>query len=264
MKLVCYCADDFAMNAEITHAILHLLHQKVIQATSCMTQSPYWFDHAAKLLDVQQPFNIGLHLNFTHNFNDEDYIYSLNTCIRKAWSHTLSRHHIRQSIEKQWGNFIEATGKQPDFIDGHQHVHQFPVIREILISFLKEKKFKGWIRSLNQPLYIQGYQLKTYILHTLGAKKLQSLCTTHHIPTNAYFAGIYNFSTTVDYAFLNQKWLKHAQENTLIMCHPSLTTTQLEDPIYLARINEYNYLSSPQFLEDCHRFNVQLAPIGAI
>ncbi len=37
-----YCADDFAMNAEISDAIIQLIEQGALQATSCMTQSDLW------------------------------------------------------------------------------------------------------------------------------------------------------------------------------------------------------------------------------
>ena len=52
----------------------------------------------------------------------------------------------------QWNHFIEATGKTPDFVDGHQHVHQFPVIRDVLVEFLNQQRFDGWVRNLDHPL----------------------------------------------------------------------------------------------------------------
>lgn len=264
MKLVCYCADDFAMNAEINHAILNLLRQQVLHATSCMTQSPYWFHDAHELLSIDHPIEIGLHLNFTHDFKTKDVIYNLNELIAKAWGRSLDPNKIKESIAHQWQRFIQATGKAPDFVDGHQHVHQFPVIREILLDFLKEQNFKGWVRSLDKPLYIHGYKIKTGLLHLLGAKKFQHLCHKNQIFTNTYFAGVYDFSPNIDYATLNREWLKKAEQKTLIMCHPAIEQVIHHDPIRTARVNEYNYLKSKQFLEDCQTFNVQLNPIGAV
>lgn len=39
MKMVCYCADDYALNDQISRAVRTLLQKNAIQATSCMTQS---------------------------------------------------------------------------------------------------------------------------------------------------------------------------------------------------------------------------------
>ena len=62
--------------------------------------------------------------------------------IVRAWSASLNRELITQCIEEQWDLFVSVLGKQPDFIDGHQHIHQFPFIRDILLQLLKEKNLR--------------------------------------------------------------------------------------------------------------------------
>lgn len=78
--------------------------------------------------------------------------FSLPMLIVRAWSASLNRELITQCIEEQWDLFVSVLGKQPDFIDGHQHIHQFPFIRDILLQLLKKKKFTGWIRNLQQSI----------------------------------------------------------------------------------------------------------------
>ncbi|WP_445116248.1 ChbG/HpnK family deacetylase [Acinetobacter sp. WZC-1] len=262
MVKVCYCADDFAMNAEISSAIIQLIEQGVLHATSCMTQSELWETSAVKLKPFLDQVDIGLHLNLTHRFACGNTTFSLTQLMLRAWSATLNPALIIQSIEEQWQLFVSIMGKQPDFIDGHQHIHQFPVIREILLRFLKEKNFRGWIRNLQHPIHLPAYRLKTHLLSALGSNALARACRHHEIMQNQYFAGIYDFHNT-NYARLNQHWLSHAREHLLIMCHPAMTTPRQHDAIQHARVHEYQYLRSEQFHRDCERYQINLTRIGA-
>lgn len=268
MKMICYCADDYALNGQISHAVRTLLQNDVIHATSCMTQSPIWNEQSNELLklktEITHTFEIGLHLNFTHAFNSDKILYySLSELIIKSWTKRLNKKAIRDSIEQQWKLFVDAMGSQPDFIDGHQHIHQFPVIRNILFEFLKEQNFHGWIRNLNQIIPARKYQFKSKILKQLGAQTTYQLGQKNHIPSNPYFAGIYDFNHD-HYASLSHEWMKAAPNGTLIMCHPASALSKEFDEISNARLNEYQYLNSAQFLQDCITFDIQRKPMGAI
>lgn len=263
MAKVCYCADDFAMNAEISSAIIQLIERGALQATSCMTQSELWETAAAKLKPFSSQIDIGLHLNFTHAFNSGNTVFSLPALMLRAWSSNLNRELITQCIEEQWDAFVSVMGRQPDFIDGHQHIHQFPFIRDILLQLLKEKNFTGWIRNLQHPIYLPHYRFKTHMLSALGSNALAKACQSYQFSQNEYFAGIYDFKQT-DYGELNQYWLAQAKDHLLIMCHPSLSTSSEQDPIQHARIQEYQYFCSDQFPLDCQKNGIQLTRLGAM
>ena len=53
MKMICYCADDYALNSQISHAVRTLLQKNAIQATSCMAQSPIWKEQSHELLKLK-------------------------------------------------------------------------------------------------------------------------------------------------------------------------------------------------------------------
>ena len=263
MAKICYCADDFAMNPEISDAILLLIETGALHATSCMTQAEHWPIAAQQLKPISNNINVGLHLNFTHRFSTTTTTFSLPRLMLKAWSRQLDSKLIQQSIEQQWNAFVAAMGKQPDFIDGHQHIHQFPIIRDALLSFLKQKNFQGWIRNLQHPLITPNYTIKTRLLSALGAASLASQCKQKNIPQNQYFAGIYDFEYE-NYAQLNQQWLMRAQDNLLIMCHPAMQAVDRQDPIAQARVREFQYLSSSQFRDDCRIYQISLTPMDIL
>ena len=266
--MICYCADDYALNSQISHAVRTLLQKDAIQATSCMTQSPIWKEQSLELLklktEINHAFEIGLHLNFTHAFNCDKFLYySLSELIFKSWSKSLNKKQIRDSIKQQWQLFVNEMGTQPDFIDGHQHIHQFPVIRDILFEFLKEQNFKGWIRNLNHIIPAKKYQFKSKILKQLGAQMTYRLGQKNHIASNPYFAGIYDFNQD-NYASLSHEWMQAAPHGTLIMCHPASAVSEEFDEIQNARLHEYQYLNSEQFIQDCTTFDIQRQPMGAM
>jgi len=263
MAKVCYCADDFAMNPEISEAIVLLVQKGVLHATSCMTQSAYWPTAAQQLKPFLPHIDVGLHLNFTHLFDPPTSAYPLPQLMLKAWMRRLDPKIIQQSLEQQWNAFISEMGKQPDFIDGHQHIHQFPVIRDVLIEFITQHNFQGWIRNLQHPLVISNYRIKTHLLAMLGASTLAETCKQKNIPQNQYFAGIYDFED-IHYAQLNQQWLMRAQDQLLIMCHPAIRALDPQDPIAAARVREFQYLSSSLFRDDCRLYQISLHSMDAL
>lgn len=181
----------------------------------------------------------------------------------KAWMRNLDQGKIKQSIAQQWDLFIDAIGTPPDFVDGHQHIHQFPVIRETLLEFLKEKNFKGWVRSLNQTISARKYQFKSQCLEYLGAHTTHNLIQKNHFLSNPYFSGIYDFKHD-HYSDLMHEWLNAIHDKTLIMCHPAADLPREFDEIQTARVQEFEYLNSNQFFQDCQKFNIQLKPMGAM
>ena len=261
-KLFCLCADDFALTESISESILTLLTAQRIQATSCMTQSPLWTTYSRELKLLTIPTQIGLHFNLTQPF-DGHFNLPLKTLMIKAWTHKLDCHAIVYSLEQQWQAFVDNMGRAPDFIDGHQHVHQFPIVRELLLGFLKEHHYQGWVRNLANTLLTPHNLFKTWLLPHLGATQLKAHCEMLGINHNQQFAGIYDFGVIIPYASYMQAWMKNALEHstTLLMCHPSLSHRHAIDPIAIARTQEFAYLNSRNFIEDCERFDIQLGLI---
>jgi predicted glycoside hydrolase/deacetylase ChbG (UPF0249 family) len=272
MSSVLFCADDYALNAPISQAILQLLDDDRLQATSCMTQAADWPAHGALLRALKQrkpQIQVGLHFNLTHDFQDELPFLPLGQLMLTAWMRVLPKAWVNKSLAYQWQRFVDVMGCPPDYVDGHQHVHQFPIVRTVLTDFLANHSFSGWVRNLSQTIPTQGYMFKSSLLPRLGAGALARLCTSLGIAQNQRFAGIYDFSDATPYETLMQRWLDRANpqghlqlsvpaaehteltDSLLIMCHPALDNSDLSDSIASARVREYAYLASPRFAQDC-------------
>lgn len=265
MSTVFFCADDYALNTPISQAILHLLKSSRIQATSCMTQAPDWEMHGAKLREIknaQPQTQVGLHFNLTHQFSDNMLYRPLGNLMLSAWLRMLPEAEIQKTLSYQWQRFIDVMGRTPDFIDGHQHVHQFPVIRDVLLTFLTNKGYSGWIRNLSHTVVTPDFFIKSKSLSLLGAHTLAESCEELHFRQNARFAGVYDFTNATPYSALMQHWLDRIKNNKpsssddvqhslLIMCHPSVDASDATDVIAQARVREYNYFKSDQFGQDC-------------
>ncbi len=286
MTHVVFCADDYALNTPISQAIVHLIENDRLQATSCMTQSTDWPTHGTLLRKThltKPQIQIGLHFNLTHDFADGMLYLPLGQLMQKAWLRTLSKSQVEQTLAYQWQRFIDVMGRAPDFVDGHQHIHQFPVIRELLINFLVAQNFTGWVRSLNHTVITPGFWFKSKMLQLLGARALSQISKNVQIHQNQKFAGIYDFSEALSYPTLAQAWLDHAASQNhddtlpmdvthsidhtlLIMCHPAVDLSDQNDSIAAARVREYRYLSSDQFLKDCADRHIKLTttPSGAL
>ena len=279
MSTVIFCADDYALNRPISQAIVQLIEDGRLQATSCMTQSPFWEAHGLKLREVRSAHpntQVGLHFNLTHNFSDDMLTMTLGHLMLKAWLGSLSRAAIEKTLAYQWQRFIDVMGRAPDFIDGHQHVHQFPIIRDVLLTFLTNKGFSGWIRSLSYTIETPSFFIKVKLLSLLGARALTYECEELHFKQNARFGGIYDFSDRVPYPVLVQHWLsrvnhykrsisahKDVRHSILIMCHPAVDNSDPTDRIAAARVREYNYLASHQFIQDCLRSDITFTQFTA-
>jgi chitin disaccharide deacetylase len=257
-----FCADDFALHPNISIAIIRLLKEHKIQATSCMSHSEYWPEHAQWLHEIpNKEFQQGLHLNLTEgkplsfaaSLIHHGQFHKLPQFIHKAWKGDLNSEEIFLECEAQLLRFKEYSGQLPDFIDGHQHIHCLPLLHPIIEKLHKKylsNKEKFWIRLPLQPFYKLPFcyclkaNMKSQIIAALGGRKLEKWLKKQNINFNTSFGGIYDFNDSLrHYPKLLQQF-KNCSQDSVIMCHPGLPHKQdPNDPILNSRYQEYISLS---------------------
>lgn len=262
-KPLIICADDYGQNIAISEGIVCLAQQQRINAISCMVNSPHWNDVSAELLTLQASTYIGLHLNLTtgqplssawRRREGEQFI-SLPRLLRKAYLRRLNVDIVATEIRAQIAVFANTMQVYPDFIDGHQHVHQLPIIRDALLKVLKEDRLKpiAFVRNTNNgwfDLYSFKQFPKRQLIALLGGNLFRKRLKRHKIFTNTSFSGIYNFTNAKNYRVYFKRFLKQVSADGLIMCHPGYESDDHTDPLHAYRHHEFNYLMSDVFLSD--------------
>lgn len=255
MKSLTICADDFAQNVPISRGILALIGQGRVSATSVMSQSPWWPSLAPELGGLADVAEIGLHINFTHHFD---------TPARESGLR-LDRVWLRDALLRQIDGFAEHLNRLPDFIDGHQHIHALPLVRQALFEAISLRWHSHELPYLRIPArlvdfgdaWCKGFAVK--LLSAGFARRAQAL---GFIITES-FVGLYSLRAEADFPHLVDDWLARCPAGGLVMCHPGLESADADDPIAAVRALEYRYLSGPAFIDSCRRHGVVIGKFMA-
>ena len=261
---IALCADDYAQHRGIDDAVCALLEQRRLSAVSCMSTAPRWKDQSAPRLREQAAgdtgADIGLHLNLTESFGARQ--ISLGGLIVKSYTQRLDVARLCRGFARQFDAFETAMGRAPDFVDGHQHVHQLPRVAEAVMELLQQRygARMPWVRNTVPARGVIG--AKPALLHVLGGSALARRLKECGIATNAGFGGVYGFDSN-DYGALFGEWLAGSEQGTLLACHPA-ASTHAHDPIGHQRLVEYRFFSSDAFPALLAAHEIRLAALSSL
>ncbi|TJW32360.1 MAG: ChbG/HpnK family deacetylase, partial [Mesorhizobium sp.] len=139
-------ADDYGLAPGVSTAILDLLERGRLTGTGCMTGFPEWADEAARIRPLCGRVAVGLHLTLTDqpavtgrsSLAPEGRLPPLGSLALPILRGRTDERDVHAELDAQYGRFVEALGRGPDFIDGHQHVHFLPVVRKWLLARVAE------------------------------------------------------------------------------------------------------------------------------
>jgi len=253
------CADDIGQDPAINEGCLELFDLGRLNQVSVLALAPHLRSHQQALLQAHKNgLQMGLHFNLTLPFPNALMVEPLTRLIYLSHLRLLNKKLVRDSFVQQINTFLDLFGVLPDFIDGHQHVHQFPQIRDVLLECLTDfyKNLSTlMVRSTVLPDLHPNlpYPMKCHLLNILGGNHFLEELDQHLIPHNHGFLGVYDFQapTLAHYRSLMQRWLVLANDQSMIMCHPANQVVN-NDAIGLQRPIEFDYLKSDMFLSDLH------------
>jgi len=245
MRHLCVCADDFGMSPGINAAVLELAELGKISATSGMVRRGAWAAGARALrrLDATR-LDVGLHLDLTRPDTPDGPEPGLAGLIARTYTRTVFSPVLHADIRDQFTRFEDAMGRAPAFVDGHRHVHQFPVVRELLVDEIVRRypESPPWVRYTAPGAWSGPDRLKARVIHALGGARLAALAAEHGIPVSRRLLGVYDFTGDVQgYEARLADWLAACRTGDVLMCHPS-TGIQPGDPHGSARMREYAVL----------------------
>ena len=292
-RRVCLVADDFGLRAGVDAAIIDLVASRRLQALGCMTGGRSWSASAPGLLTTTfEQTDLGLHLDLSEcpiGRAPE----RLGRLIVQAYTHQLDRESVRLEIRLQLSAFEDALGQPPDYVDGHQHVHQLPQIRDLLLDELTERypaDRRPWLRStrtapaqrssvasgtrntprspapedaLSQASSI-AIRAKASLIAALGSRALERRGRQLGFRMNAALLGVYGFDADARrYLAMLSHWFASAPDAALMMCHPGRGDDS-SDPIAAAREIELQVLAGSDFPELLARHRIRLMAMSDI
>jgi len=249
------CADDYGYSPGVSSGIRELLVQGRISATSCMVVYPE-FDREGPLL---KPFadraDIGLHFTLTAD-------RSATSLMRDAYLRRLRAGHIADALDRQLAAFVRTMGTAPDYIDGHQHVHLLPGVRDVVTA--TAQKLGIYVRSTREPIDLSMALRPSFVESAFlswTARPLEKLIRKRKLTTNCGFRGVRGFRERAAYRSLFQRMIADVRAGSIVMCHPGFADGVLaaRDPITDAREEELRYFASDEFLQDLAKENLTLA-----
>jgi chitin disaccharide deacetylase len=244
------CADDFAFSRPVSETIVALARAGKLNATCCMTVMPGWAEDSRLLDSLPDYVDIGLHLTLTGEkpltamprLAPDGVLPGINALQRMAARKELPLDEIEAEVRAQFDAFIAARGCAPDFVDGHQHSHALPGIREIVLTETVRRAPGAWMRVCTDNLL--SMLRRPFFGKAIGSafhsRGLRRAARALGIATNDSFGGHYDFSS--DYEGLFPKFLRGGGNVHLVMCHPGAGSRPGDD-IAPARLREAEVLN---------------------
>ena len=256
------CADDYGLTQAVSSGILEAVEAGRLDATGAMTTRPFWNIAARDLASLGSAVEVGLHLDLTlgppltrmPTLAPNGKLPSIGALIRLSQAGRLPKAEIRAEIAAQIDAFGDHYGRAPAFIDGHQHVHMLPGIRDWLFEAATARGLSGqiWMRDSADRfsrILKRGVEVPKALIVALAGRGFGKAAQAHGFATNEGFAGYSAFDPQRSYANDFSCYLLAPGQRHLIMCHPGRVDYELEqiDPATYSREQELEFLLSDRF-----------------
>lgn len=254
-KRIILCADDYGLSPGVSRGIRQLLDRQRLSATSCMVLYPEFAQDGPLLRPFLGSADLGLHFSLTER-------RSLASVARQAHLRRISVARMTAAVEEQIDKFTNVIGQLPDYIDGHQHVHILPVVREAVVGVAS--RIGAYVRLTREPIDAAMWRRPSPIelaYLARASRPLSRLAAQFGVPTNCGFRGVRNFREKVPFRNLFRSMIADAGDGSLVMCHPGHPDALLgaRDVAQSAREEEFAYLAGDDFPDDLSEAGLTLA-----
>jgi chitin disaccharide deacetylase len=255
--MIILCADDYALTEGVSRAVGELAAARRLSATSAIVTTPCWPAMAQRLTVHRGRIAVGLHLNLTlgaplgamPRFAPSGLLPKRNAVLGRALLCLVRRTEIDAEIERQLDAFERHLGFPPDHIDGHEHVHVLPGIRQSLLDVVS-RRYPGPKPLLRDPsdrwsaiAARGGARVKANAVAAL-AFGFGAGAERRGLPTNVGFSGFSSFDVNEPYGAELERVLRQPGPRHIVMCHPGHADAELAalDSVVERRRMEYDAL----------------------
>lgn len=256
IRTITIIADDYGLSPSVSAGIASLLEADRLTGTGCMTIFPEWAEQARR---IQGHRLLGLHLTLTDHapltgsstLAPAGSMPSFARLAISTGTGDIAEPDLHRELDAQAERFVAMIGREPDFFDGHQHVHFLPVVRRWLVARFPlggrdPTRFVRGAPGRRDPA--PHVRLKRMAVAGLAAG-FDTAMRDAAIPVRGPLLGFYDWRRTTDVAPIFERTLGRAEHGALFMCHPGWIDPILEqrDPLVTAREAELAYLASDRF-----------------
>jgi predicted glycoside hydrolase/deacetylase ChbG (UPF0249 family) len=271
MRRIVLCADDYALSPGVSRAIRALVSRGRLNAVSVMTVIPGFEQECAALLSTPSPIPlaIGLHATLTGPFKPraalpiataDGKFPPISSLVPPLGFFWIDRKAVKAEITAQIAALRKALGRDPDFVDGHQHVQLMPGVRLPFLEAVLEAAPKAWVRQCGAAsgVGVRGGKARFIQFLSHGFRRQAEKLG---LVFNPAFAGAYDFSTTEKFGALFARFLDGLPDRGVVMCHPGFVDAELvvRDPLTDRREAEYAFLAGEDFPAVLARAGASLA-----
>lgn len=263
LRRIWLCADDYGISPGVNRAIRDLIERGRLNATSVMMVGPAIARSEVEALQASAGQSsrcaIGLHVTLSAPFRpltmhfrplDGDMFMPFPKLLRAGLMRRLDSEFFRNEVKAQLAAFVEAFGRAPDFVDGHQHVQLYPQVRDGFVDAVSDGAPNAWVRQGGRslPLAQRLASPKAMVLDVLSAQ-FRRRAGSAGLSFNPGFAGAYDFTRAADFGELMRQFLDGLPDGGLVMCHPGFVDDVLVslDPMTNVREREHAYLAGDAF-----------------
>ena len=276
LRPIWLCADDYGISNSVNKAIRDLVTAGRLNATSVMVLAPSFDRSEAASLNMlnagDKRVAIGLHVTLTTPFRPmsagfqptrSGAFLSLDQMFLRGALGLLDRQLLAFEIAAQLEAFVSMFGRAPDFVDGHQHVHLFPQVRNVLLGVVRDAAPRAWVRQCGRVGFHAPWTDPKGVVLDWLSRRFRARARAYGVRTNPAFAGTYDFlkAGPADFAQLFPSFLEGLPAGGVVMCHPGLVDDELVslDPLTDLREHEYAYFANDGFPDLLRAHGVKLA-----
>ena len=285
------CADDYGLSPAVNDGIIELIESKRISAVSCMMLGSDVEIGIRKLQVLKKNFDLGLHLMLTNDqpltklksesglVDSQGCLFPFRELVKNTYKKNINYTQLTNEIMAQVNKFIELTGHLPEYIDGHQHVQQLPLVRDavakIVSNLMKDySKTNIYIRIAKLPftwlmtkgvLNLRKFVVGNFMIILPGVPTTR-LLDQKNISHNRFLLGYYDYKTK-NFADIFQAYLSiKPVVKDIYFCHPGYVDQKLRnrDSVIESRVETLNFLKSDQCQEIMEHSKINLNTFDGI
>lgn len=266
-------ADDYGLAPGVSAGIRELLDAGRLSGTSAMTTFDLWPVEGVALRAYADAAMLGVHLTLTDHaplgpmptLAPRGRFPSFGGLARAAWLGTLDPAEVEAELSRQIDAFEAVIGRPPDFLDGHHHVQQLPVVRDAVLRLMRARMpSHAWVRTCAEsvgPILARGVGVSRALAFAQVGRSLDAAARAADVGTNQGFTGLYDFSPDTPYGSRFARFVRRIEDGTALLVHPGWTDDVLRtrDTLTTARENELRFLISDRLPEVLTYANARVA-----